>query len=227
MKKNVGNAGFIEVVDHMGNDLSVVNAARVSFGKRKDTFDEKDTKLMNYLAKHEHHSPFRHAYVQFHFKAPEFVARQLYKHIVGSDYAFKDQPWNEISGRYVKFDLEMWSPDSWRVQSSDNKQASDGDASDEIQIEADRIYSEALAKCEETYESLIAMGISKEQARAVVPISFYTEWYWTASLQAVYHMVRLRNHEGAQQETRDFAVALDEMMRKLYPNAWEALSKTK
>ena len=129
LKKEVLDKGFIEVIDHLGNDLTVANAARVSFGKRKEKYDKSDERLVRYLAKHKHFSPFRHLMVQFHIKAPEFVMRQWYKHVVGiettSSSSTKDHAWNEISGRYVPVE-EYYIPKNWRQQSEDNKQASEG-----------------------------------------------------------------------------------------------------
>ena len=129
MKSQVLDKGFIEVVDSLGNDLTVVNSARVSFGKRKEKWDKSDERLVRYLAKYKHYSPFRHLQVQFHVKAPEFVMRQWYKHVVGiettSSHVTKDHAWNEISGRYVPYD-EFYMPTEFRKQSDDNKQASDG-----------------------------------------------------------------------------------------------------
>ena len=129
MKNKVLDKGFIEVIDSLGNDLTVVNSARVSFGKRKTKFDKSDERLVRYLAKHKHYSPFRHLQVQFHLKAPEFVMRQWYKHVVGiettSNSSTKDHAWNEISGRYVEYD-EFYEPTIYRKQSDDNKQASEG-----------------------------------------------------------------------------------------------------
>ena len=129
MKSQVLDKGFIEVVDSLGNDLTVVNSARVSFGKRKTKWDKSDERLVRYLAKYKHYSPFRHLQVQFHIKAPEFVMRQWYKHVVGiettSNSATKDHAWNEISGRYVEYS-DFYMPENFRAQSEDNKQASDG-----------------------------------------------------------------------------------------------------
>ena len=129
LKETVLDLGFIEVIDHLGNDLSVANSARVSFGKRKKTYDKRDERLVRYLAKHKHYSPFRHLQVQFHIKAPEFVMRQWYKHVVGiettSNSSTKDHAWNEIRGRYVPVE-DFYTPNVWRKQSEDNKQASEG-----------------------------------------------------------------------------------------------------
>ena len=123
LKIDVLDKGFVEVVDSLGSDLTVVNSARVSFGKRKEKWDKSDEKLVNYLAKYKHYSPFRHLQIQFHIKAPEFVMRQWYKHIVGiettSNSSTKDHAWNEISGRYVQYQ-DFYEPDVWRKQSKDN-----------------------------------------------------------------------------------------------------------
>ena len=130
MKEKVLDHGFVEVIDSLGSDLTVVNSARVSFGQRKEKFDKSDERLVRYLAKHKHYSPFRHLQIQFHIKAPEFVMRQWYKHVVGiettSSHVTKDHAWNEISGRYVPVE-EYYEPTIWRKQSKDNKQASEGE----------------------------------------------------------------------------------------------------
>lgn len=233
MQHKVLDKGFIEVVDKMGKDLSnpslkVVNAARVSMGKRKEEFDEKDQKLMDYLASQEpiHSAPFRHLYLTFHVKAPEVVARQWYKHIIGSDYefgTFKDQPWNEISGRYVVYDNEFYIPNVFRRQSKSNKQASDGVFSQQDNAQIQEEYINLISACEKQYNKFIAMGMAKEQARMLLPFCLYTEWYWTASLQAVAHFCKLRNHSHAQWEIQEYALVVDELMRKEYPNAYTTL----
>jgi thymidylate synthase (FAD) len=222
MRVNI-DKGFVEVVDTLGTDATVVNSARVSFGKRIETMEEKDKKLINYLAIHEHTSPFRHAVVQFHVKAPEFVARQWYKHIVGSDYAFKDTAWNEISGRYVEYEEEFWVPEVLRKQSIDKKQGSSDVPVENHYLVIDKLekaYSEAYS----SYKELLHMGVCKEQARAVLPFATYTEWYWTASLQALAHFVKLRSSSHAQKEIRDFAAAIDTCMSQLFPVSWKALN---
>ena len=215
--------GFVRIVDVMGNDATVVNSARVSFGNMIHEIRDKDLKLIDYLANNGHTSPFRHCYVQFHVKAPEFVARQWYKHVVGSEYSFKDQPWNEISGRYVKLEHEFWEPEEFRIQSESNKQASIAGSQIDGNEEAIKLYKDQIASMFDTYEKLLATGVAKEQARVILPLSFMTEWYWTASLQTIAHFVNLRDHTHAQIEIRDFAVEIDEMMYKILPNTWKAL----
>ena len=217
----LGN-GFVKCVDVLGNDSTVVNAARVSFGKRIDQIRDQDKKLLDYLAQNKHTSPFRHCYVQLHVKAPEFVARQWYKHIVGTEYSFKDQPWNEISGRYVTYDLEAWQPEHLRKQSQDKKQGS----SEEFVDDEDALlkkYQEATQSMFKCYEEMLAAGVCKEQARTLLPLNFYTEWYWTASLQSLAHFVKLRTDPHAQVEIQEYAKIVDDIMLTLFPNAWRAM----
>ena len=218
LKESVLDLGFIEVIDYLGNDLTVANSARVSFGKRKKTYDKSDERLVRYLAKHKHFSPFRHLVVQFHIKAPEFVMRQWYKHVVGiettSSYPTKDHAWNEISGRYVPVE-EYYIPENWRQQSEDNKQASEGTISS--QEEAAEAYAKALQIGKHYYEKLLKLGVAKEQARIVMPLSQYTEVYWTASFQAIVNFIELRDEPTAQWEIREYAIAMKKLLFALYP----------
>jgi len=218
---------MIEVtyIDHMGSDISVVNAARVSFGKRSaynysgvDTngvpekyLDPKDAKLINYLAKYKHKSPFNHSFVTFHVKAPIFVARQLVKH----EY----MPWNEISRRYVDDEPEFYQPDEWRGRSEDKKQGSEGVIND-IRPSVAR---NMVEDCRQNYNYLLAKGVSPEQARMVLPQSTMTEWYWSGTLYAFAKMCQLRCAKDTQQESREVAMQVSEYMEKLFPASWEAL----
>ena len=167
----------VELIDTMGTDLTVVNAARVSYSKTKDTFDVvKDEKLIQYLAKHNHWSPFAHASLQFRIKAPIFVARQLVKHQVGL-------VWNEVSRRYVDFPPELYKPETWRGRPKNSKQGSDG----EIKLDQTIEYSmeSAMQSCLITYNTLLQKGVAPEQARMVLPQSMMTEWYWSGTLYAL------------------------------------------
>lgn len=230
LKRNVLDKGFINVIDKLGSDLTVVNSARVSFGKRKEVFDDKDRKLVDYLAKHKHWSPFRHLMVQFHVKAPEFVMRQWYKHVVGiettSSSSTKDHAWNEISGRYVPV-TDFYEPGAWRKQSENNKQASEG-LIDE-QRSAATIFEIAMKQAIESYEKLLELGVAKEQARMILPLNQYTEVYWTASFQAIMNFIELRDEDTAQWEIREYAKAMKELMLEIYPettSVWfEAIGK--
>ena len=196
-------------IDHMGSDLSVVNAARVSFGKKHDTFQDKDKGLVRYLAKHKHLSPFGHAFASFHVKAPIFVARQLVKH--------KFLRWNEISRRYVDDEPEFYTPDVWRGRAENVKQGSAG----EVKTNANVDYqNESLLK---TYKQLLDEGVAPEQARMVLPQSTMTEWYWSGSLDAFADMCRLRCASDTQYETRVVADQINTKMFKIFPVSWDAL----
>ena len=208
----------VTYIDHMGSDLSVVNAARVSFGKTSEMdksdqwgppkLKDKDAKLIHYLAKHKHMSPFGHAFASFHVKAPIFVARQLVKH--------KFLRWNEISRRYVDDEPEFYQPDKWRGRSADKKQGSDG------VVDVGKIGDISLAS-KTLYNSLLDRGVCPEQARMVLPQSTMTEWYWSGSLDAFIDMCNLRCKEDTQYETRLVADYIRVEMMKLFPVSVEAL----
>ena len=228
IKSDVLDKGFIEVVDSLGNDLTVVNSARVSFGKRKEKWDKSDERLVRYLAKHKHYSPFRHLQVQFHIKAPEFVMRQWYKHVVGiettSNSSAKDHAWTEISGRYVEVE-DFYHPSVWRKQSDDNKQASEGVLDDLQQKRMNDTYNELMRQVEMAYDKMIDVGIAKEQARIVLPLNQYTEVYWTASFQAIMNFIELRNEKTSQWEIQEYAKVLLEQMKEVFPKTTKLWSE--
>ena len=228
MKNQVLDKGFIEVVDSLGNDLTVVNSARVSFGKRKSVWSAADRRLVKYLAKYKHYSPFRHLQVQFHIKAPEFVMRQWYKHVVGiettSNSAAKDHAWNEISGRYVPVE-EFYVPEVWRKQSEDNKQASEGELDDLQQKRMNMTYNVFMNQVEMAYDRMIEAGVAKEQARIMLPLSQYTEVYWTASFQAIMNFIELRNEKTSQWEIQEYAKVMLELMKETFPKITEIWSE--
>ena len=220
MKNQVLYKGFIEVVDSLGNDLTVVNTARVSYGKRKKYWDKSDQRLVRYLAKYKHYSPFRHLQVQFHIKAPEFVMRQWYKHVVGiettSNSSAKDHAWNEISGRYVPVE-DFYVPSIWRKQSDDNKQASEGVLDDLQQKRMSSVFNEYMRQVEMAYDRMIDAGMAKEQARIILPLNQYTEVYWTASFQAIMNFIELRNEKTSQIEIQEYAKSLLDLMHDTFP----------
>jgi len=225
MKLNVLDKGYIELVDKLGDDLTPVNAARVSFGDRSNTFEEKDRKLSKFLIKHKHFSPFRHQHVMLIIKAPEFVMRQWYKHVVGiettSSSSTKDHAWNEISGRYVEV-KEYYIPEVFRQQSGDNKQATEGAI--EKQEEASRIWKDAILYSQHCYQQLLEIGVGKEQARAILPLNQYTKIWWTASFQSIMNFIDLRNEKTAQWEIQQYAKVLKKIMLKIFPETtktWE------
>ena len=234
-------------IDHMGSDLSVVNAARVSFGKKHTKFLDADSNLICYLAEHKHMSPFGHAFASFHVKAPIFVARQLVKH--------KFLRWNEISRRYVDNDPEFYEPEIWRGRSVDKKQGSSGvlelekmyahgeyeHIKDVFEKDPKKyvVYKDSLVpdlsildevhECDEytisTYRKLIAAGVAPEQARMVLPQSTMTEWYWSGSLDAFADMCNLRCKNDTQYETRVVANKISKKLLDLFPVSWEALKE--
>ena len=218
MKVNVLDKGYIEVVDVLGDDLTPVNAARVSFGGRSKTLEDKDRRLSKFLIKHKHFSPFRHQHVMMIIKAPEFVMRQWYKHVVGiettSSHPTKDHAWNEISGRYVPV-KEYYYPQYFRKQSADNKQASEGEIEDQKQ--GYFLWEKGLHQVQETYKELLELGVAKEQARAILPLNQYTQVWWTASFQAIMNFIELRDEKTAQVEIQEYARALKKIMLEVYP----------
>jgi len=226
MKINVLDKGYIEVVDVLGDDLTPVNAARVSFGGRSKTFEPKDRRLSKFLIKHKHFSPFRHQHVMMIIKAPEFVMRQWYKHVVGiettSDHPTKDHAWNEISGRYVPV-AEYYIPEVFRAQSDDNKQASEGLI--EKQKTAEFVWEEALYQSHESYTRLLDLGVAKEQARAILPLSQYTQVWWTASFQSIMNFIELRDEKTAQVEIREYARVLKGIMLEVFPETTKIWSE--
>jgi len=204
-----------ELIDSMGNDLTVVNAARVSFAKQKEVFDQKDEKLISYLAKHGHTSPFFHIMLQFRITAPIFVARQWYRHTVGFAR-------NEESRRYIRDEPQVFSPDSWRSAPEGSiKQGSGGthEQSDTIQY----AWEELSSHCVKTYNNLIEQGVAPEQARMILPQGVETSWVETASLYAYARLCNERLPEDAQKEIRDLAKQVDEQCRNVAPVSWEFL----
>ena len=228
MKIDVLDKGYIEVVDTLGDDLTPVNAARVSFGGRSEEFTNKDKRLSKFLIKHKHFSPFRHQHIMVIIKAPEFVMRQWYKHVVGiettSSSVTKDHAWNEISGRYVEVE-DFYYPEVWRKQSEDNKQASAGVLDDLQQKRMASCYNEYMRQVEMTYDRMIEAGVAKEQARIILPLNQYTEVYWTASFQAIMNFIELRNEKTSQWEIQQYAKVMLELMKETFPKITEIWSE--
>ena len=211
----------VKLIDHMGSDLTVVNAARVSFAKTSEWdivpdagpvegyLKVDDERLIKYLAKHNHWSPFGHASMQFHIKAPVFVARQLVKHQVGL-------VWNEVSRRYVDDEVEFYEPTEWRLAAENKKQGS-SDETVPFSVASTHQW------CKQTYENLLSAGVAPEMARMVLPQSMYTEWYWSGTLYAFARVCNLRCKPDAQVETQMVADQIDVLAKELFPNSWEAL----
>ena len=211
----------VELIDHMGSDASVVNAARVSFGKRITEMSEGDTKLIRYLAKHNHWSPFGHASLQFRIKAPIFVARQLVKHQIGLT-------WNEISRRYVDYEPEFYEVDKWRGRPVDKKQGSSEENIEWINknIRTGALQSQVENVALANYNLMSGAGVAPEQARMILPQSMMTEWYWSGTLYAFARVCNLRCAEDAQYETRIVANLINDECEKLFPISWTELRNT-
>ena len=216
----------LRLLDSMGNSLSVVNDARQSFAAESAEWTERDGKLLGYLAKHHHTSPFRGVVFKWQVKAPLFIARQWWKHTVASTYVDDQLGWNEKSFRYCSADeAEFYIPAEFLRQSDDNRQASAGPLSAEDQRLATIQYAHALYVCQNVYEALLLTGVSKEQARAVLPSALYTSFVWTCSLQALFHFISLRIGHGAQGEIVAYAKALLELGRPIAPEAFDAFAE--
>ena len=210
----------VTYIDHMGSDLSVVNAARVSFNKKSDwlpkihngeknVLSQADGKLIHYLARHKHTSPFGHCFASFHVRAPLFVARQLVKH--------KFLRWNEVSRRYVDDEPEFYQPEDWRGRADNVKQGSYGTVKSNANVS---YFNDTMLG---VYTQLLDEGVCPEQARMVLPQSMMTEWYWSGSLDAFADMCRLRGMPDTQQESREVAAYISDKMMKLFPVSWAAL----
>ena len=209
----------VTLINSMGTDQTVVDAARVSFAKKADNYTEaQNEKLIQYLARHNHWTPFGHAQATFHIEAPIFVARQLVKHQVGL-------VWNEVSRRYVDDKPRFFSPSSWRPRSQDKKQGSDKHDIIPDMRQAWKIYESAIHDISKTYGTLLEMGVAPEQARMVLPQSMMTEWYWTGSLAAWSRVCRLRVSDDAQAETERIALDISREMKQLFPVSWTALEE--
>ncbi len=221
----------VALVDKMGSDLTVVNAARVSYAKESEwdsitpagltpgVIKEKDEKLIKFLAEHNHWSPFAHCSLQFRISSPIFVARQLVKHQVGLS-------WNEISRRYVDYQPELFEPKTWRGRPKDSKQGSEGVV--QLNKNEQHILETTMQQCLLIYKNLIEKGVAPEQARMVLPQSMMTEWYWSGTLYAFARVCNLRCAKDTQEETRVIADQIDEICDKEFPYSWKYLrSKTK
>jgi len=222
--------GCVEYIKHSGDDLTVVNSARVSFGAEKDTLDEKDAKLINYLISHGHTSPFEHCNITFRFVVPLFIRSQHHRHRTWS--------YNEISRRYTSVDMQFYEPKQFRTQHKSNRQASNDELiNPDMNLFADRLLpvapftaSEAVrshnAKSLQLYDRLIENGVCREQARGVLPQNLYTQYYGTTDLHNLLKFVELRVHEGAQWEIQQVAKACLEISSQFFPESIKAWKNT-
>ncbi len=208
--------GFVEVIDTFGNELDIVNAARVSFAGESVEWSKKDENLLRYLWTNDHTSPFRMVTMKFRVKAPIFVLRQWMKHVIGCN-------WNEVSGRYVEFvdDTSVYRPSSWRGQHPTSKQASLGILDEEISLECDSRLEESYRTSFKNYRWMLSQGVARELARIQLPVGLYSEVIWKADLQAVLHFLKLRLDEHAQEEIREYAQSIKELVSQAFPHVIE------
>ncbi len=225
--KHVLDKGYVRLVDAMGSDLSVVNAARVSYNKATDTLRDEDTKLINFLAKHDHTSPFRHAALQFELYAPLMVARQWWKYIIGSAHQDPFTAWNESSRRYVTEEVEFYVPadDAWRSKPENTKQGSGAPIDVKLGAEATARLLDQIESGMANYDWAVSNGVATEQARLFIPSAYglMVRWYWTVSLQGLAHFLKQRTDAHAQHEIQCYAKAVDALAREKFPVALKAL----
>ena len=219
----VDGIGTVDLVDYMGTDLTIVNSARVSFGKSKETLDEKDERLINYLVRHRHTSTFEHNLVTFRFTVPLYVRSQHHRHRTWS--------YNEISRRYTDINIQFYEPEAFRTQHKSNRQASNAeeliDPEIGFQQGASQYVKDHHQDCLELFNQLIEAGVCREQARGVLPQNLYTEYYGTCNLNNLLKFIDLRTHEGAQWEIQKVAEACLEIAEGLWPVAVGAYRRAK
>ncbi len=220
--------GSVEYVSHMGSDLTVVNAARVSFGREKEEISQKDIKLINYLMKHNHSSPFEHCVITFKFTVPLFIRSQHHRH--------RTWAYNEISRRYTSVDIEFYQPEKFRTQHESNRQASNQTQIDPVlnssymQIGFEKASTAVRShnvRSLSLYNALIDAGVCREQARGVLPQNLYTQYFGTTSLHNLLKFISLRSHDGAQWEIQQVANACLQIARQHFPHSVESFMKNK
>ena len=202
--------GFVALDGALASDLAVVNGARVSFNQASQEMGERDAGLIRFLMREQHGSPFEHGYFRFIVKAPLFVVREHHRHRAGHSY-------NEWSGRYSKIDAEFYVPDFVRSQVGKPGAYSFEPVDEEVREATRREIEENAARAFESYERMLELGVAKEVARAVLPLSTYTKYYWSCNPRSLMHFCSLRNHESAQYEIRQYAAAAESFFEKLMP----------
>lgn len=213
-KINVLDRGYVILHEVMGDDLTTVNAARVSFNKKKEQLDEKDQRLIRFLAREGHTSPFRHSFLQFEVYAPLMVARQWWKYVVGSDHIM--DAWNESSRRYVTEEPEFYIPayNEWRSAPTDRKQGSGEPVDVKLGTKLTLSLMDHVKRSVELYEEALAAGVCAEQARLYLPAyGLFVRWYWSASLLSVAHLISQRTAHDAQKEFQEYAWAVYELAK--------------
>lgn len=217
--------GYVRVVDIMGSDLSIVNAARVSFDKEVNTLGDKDVSLINFLVKNRHDSPLRHAYMTIEMYAPLMIARQAWKHVVGTASIEDGTSWNESSRRYITENEEFYIPsvDQWREAPENNKQGSGGTLNPYYAAKYTKRMEMLVKEAHDLYREALNDGVAPEQARLMLPAyAMYVRWRWAASLNALLHFISLRKGHGAQSEIQEYADAIASEVQMAFPITTQA-----
>lgn len=204
-----GQHGVVKLIDLMGSDKRVLDAARVSTGSIS-TSDEKDERLIEFLMKNDHHTPFEKIVFEFYVKCPIFVARQWFRHRIGS--------FNEASARYKEFKWLTYKPERWRKQDTKNKQSSTQEFIEDYEI--DTLVNQAFLTAETAYHKMIEKGVAREIARIVMPVALYTEFFWTVNFRSLMNFLKLRLDDGAQAEIRQYAKAILSILNKIESIKW-------
>ena len=222
--------GYIKLINVFGNELDIVNAARLSYNKESKSFDEKDVNLLNFLIRENHTSPFRHVHLSLEFYAPLMVARQHWRHVVGASTIEDGTPFSELSRRYVRGEEEFYIPDShsWRSAPKNSKQGSGKALSPDIGSKYLQRLRASIARGLSDYKEAISDGVAPEQARLLIPAyAMYTKYLWTPSLQAALNFISMRSAEDSQYEIKEYSLALESIIKENFPNVYSAYgSKT-
>lgn len=213
----LGNVGSIELIDYAGDDTKIINAARVSYNSEINEMTDKDVKLMNFLADHNHGSPFEHNYLSFRVKCPLYIRSQWHRHRVGWSY-------NEISRRYTEDDVTFYVPEEFRGQHKNNRQSSEqNDGLDQKQIQ--QVFEDAIAEIYDTYEYLLDIGVCREQARGLLPMTTHTKFIASCNLRSLFHFHKLRAKPDAQAEIQLYSRAMWDLAKEHFPHACASLEK--
>ena len=217
--------GYIRLVNVLGTELDIVNAARLSYDNKSTLLGEKDIKLLNFLIKEDHTSPFRHVHLSLEFKAPLMVARQHWRHIVGASTLEDGTPFSELSRRYVRGSEEFYIPfvDQWRSAPENSKQGSGGPVSTDVGAKCLQRLRASVERGIRDYEEALSDGVAPEQARMLLPAyAMYTKYLWTPSLHAALNFIKMRSAEDSQYEIREYSLALEEIIKDSFPNVYDA-----
>lgn len=224
MKIDVLDKGYVRLAKVNGTELDIVNAARLSYDNQSEELNDKDIKLINFLLREGHTSPFRHVGLSLEFKAPLMVARQHWRHIIGASTLEEGTPYSELSRRYVRGEEEFYVPEAWRMAPENSKQGSGEVMPVELNEHVSGLYSDLLEYSTELYQRMLSLGVAPEQARLVLPANgMYTKYLWSPSLHALINFINLRSKPDSQYEIQKYSFAVEEIIKETFPNTYKAL----